>query len=104
MALKQKWQISMAALLYRAREDELVTPKAYQSAIKYMSRAGWRKSEPGDLGPPERPRLLRSAARALVESGMTVDDLAGEAHIPVAIVRLYVQPHQDAPRRVSVEV
>lgn len=103
MILKQKWQMSMAALLYRARENELLTATAYQSAIKYMSRAGWRKSEPGDLGPPERPRMLRRAARALLESGITVDDLADEAHIPVEIVRAYVQS-PGTPRRVRVDV
>jgi Zn-dependent peptidase ImmA (M78 family) len=103
MAMKQRWQISMAALLYRAREDELISGTTYESAVKYMSRAGWRKAEPGDLGPPERPRLLRRAARALRESGMTIEELADEAHIPVDIVRMYVQS-PERPRRVSVEV
>jgi Zn-dependent peptidase ImmA (M78 family) len=68
MGLKQRWQISLAALLYRAREEQLISPTTYESAIKYMSRAGWRKVEPGDLGPPERPRLLRRAVRALADS------------------------------------
>jgi Zn-dependent peptidase ImmA (M78 family) len=64
MTLKRRWQMSLAALLYRARQDELLTPTAYESAVKYISRVGWRKREPGDLGPPERPRLLRKAVRA----------------------------------------
>ncbi|MEJ7785700.1 MAG: XRE family transcriptional regulator [Solirubrobacteraceae bacterium] len=103
MGLKQRWQVSMAALLYRAREDELISSTTYESAVKYMSRAGWRKAEPGDLGPPERPRLLRRAGKALLESGLTIDDLADEAHIPAEIVRMYLQP-PGTPRRISVDV
>ncbi len=90
MGLKRRWQMSLAALLYRAREDSLLSKTAYESAIKYMSRAGWRRTEPGDLGPPERPRLLRRAARALQENGISLEDLADEARIPVSIIRKYL--------------
>jgi Zn-dependent peptidase ImmA (M78 family)/transcriptional regulator with XRE-family HTH domain len=91
MALKRRWQMSLAALLYRAREDQLLSGTAYESAIKYMSRAGWRKSEPGDLGPPERPRLLRRAVRALEAADITLDDLTAEAHLPSGLVHDYLR-------------
>jgi Zn-dependent peptidase ImmA (M78 family)/DNA-binding XRE family transcriptional regulator len=90
MSLKQRWQISLAALLYRARDEQLIATTTYESAIKYMSRAGWRKAEPGNLGPPERPRLLRRAVQALEQTGMNVEDLSDEAHIPLSEVRQYL--------------
>jgi Zn-dependent peptidase ImmA (M78 family)/DNA-binding transcriptional regulator YiaG len=92
MAIKQRWQISLAALLYRARQDGLITEKGYTSATRYITRAGWRQTEPGDGGPPERPRLLAAAMEALGRSGMTVGDLADEARLPLRLVELYLQP------------
>jgi hypothetical protein len=74
----------------------------YESAVKYMSRAGWRKLEPGDLGPPERPRLLRRAVQALEANDISMDSLADLAHIPVQEVHTYLTvPGSSA--RVSVE-
>jgi Zn-dependent peptidase ImmA (M78 family)/transcriptional regulator with XRE-family HTH domain len=102
LKLKQRWQVSLAALLYRARDIELISPATYESAVKYMSRAGWRKLEPGDLGPPERPRLLRRAVQALEANDISMDSLADLAHIPVQEVRTYLTvPGSSA--RVSVE-
>lgn len=103
LELKQRWQISMAALLYRARDIGLVNPTTYESAVKYMSRSGWRKAEPGDLGAPERPRLLRRAVQALDENGISVDSLADLAHIPLEEVRTYLTVPGSSPR-VSVEL
>jgi Zn-dependent peptidase ImmA (M78 family)/DNA-binding XRE family transcriptional regulator len=103
MALKRRWQMSLAALLYRARQDQLLSETAYESAIKYMSRAGWRKKEPGDLGPPEHPRLLRRAVEALrEEADLTIDELAAESHLPLDLVQGYFRP--EVPTRVTVEV
>lgn len=102
MALARRWEMSLAALLYRARQDQLVSETAYESAIKYMSRAGWRKKEPLDLGPPERPRLLRRAVRALEEAGISIDELAAEAHLPLELVQGYLGPR--VPSRIRVEL
>jgi Zn-dependent peptidase ImmA (M78 family)/DNA-binding XRE family transcriptional regulator len=102
LQLKQRWQISLAALLYRARDIGLVAPTTYESAVKYMSRSGWRKAEPGDLGPPERPRLLRRAAQALDQNGISVERLAGLAHIPAKEVHTYLTV-PGSPGRISVQ-
>lgn len=103
LRLKQRWQMSLAALLYRARDLELISATTYESAIKYMSRAGWRKTEPGDLGPPERPRLLRRAVEALDAEGIALEDLADEAQLPLDVLREYLTV-PGAPPRVAVEV
>jgi Zn-dependent peptidase ImmA (M78 family) len=100
MAIKQHWQISMAALLYRARQDGLITETGYTSAMRYISRAGWRQTEPGDEGRPEHPRLLAAAMTALSRSGKTVLDIADEARLPLRLVELYLQPA--GPRRVDL--
>jgi Zn-dependent peptidase ImmA (M78 family)/DNA-binding XRE family transcriptional regulator len=62
--LKQRWQVSMAALLYRAKDLGVMAPETYVNAMKFMSARGWRRHEPADLGPPESPVLLRKALDA----------------------------------------
>ena len=56
-ALKQRWQVSLAALLigphYRPHESAYVL-----TAVKTLSARGWRRREPVPLGAPEQPDLL----------------------------------------------
>ncbi|MCB0976026.1 MAG: ImmA/IrrE family metallo-endopeptidase [Acidimicrobiales bacterium] len=87
-SLKQEWGMSMAALLMKCRAVGKISPSAYVNAMKAMSARGWRQTEPGDreLGPPERPVLLKRAVRRAAEeldlepdeylrlSGLPVDD------------------------------
>lgn len=84
--LKRTWGISMAALLYRARALRVLSPDAYQAAMRYMSARGWRKQEPGDreMGTPEAPLLLeRSVRRAAIEAEISIEDLVADAQLPV---------------------
>jgi Zn-dependent peptidase ImmA (M78 family)/transcriptional regulator with XRE-family HTH domain len=53
--LKRRWQVSLAALLMRARTLERISPAQYLTAIKATSARGWRRAEPVPLGRPEQP-------------------------------------------------
>lgn len=57
-ALKQRWQVSLAALLMRARTLGRMNERTYLSAVKTLSARGWRRREPVPLGAPEQPDLL----------------------------------------------
>ena len=61
--LKRKWQVSLAALLMRAKTLGRMTEATYLTAVKAASARGWRRVEPVPLGTPEPPtglvRLLR---------------------------------------------
>jgi Zn-dependent peptidase ImmA (M78 family) len=59
-ALKRKWQVSLAALLMRARVLGRMSEGNYVTAVKVASARGWRRSEPVPLGVPEQPQLLRT--------------------------------------------
>lgn len=54
-ALKQRWQVSIAALLMRAKDLGVMPPAAYTTAMKGVSARGWRRAEPIPLGRPEVP-------------------------------------------------
>ena len=58
--LKQRWQVSLAALLMRARTLGRMNERTYLTAVKMLSARGWRRREPVPLGAPERPDLLMS--------------------------------------------
>lgn len=45
-ALKQRWKVSLAAIVRRAYDLHLITASDYQRAYKYMCAHNWRKSEP----------------------------------------------------------
>jgi Zn-dependent peptidase ImmA (M78 family)/DNA-binding XRE family transcriptional regulator len=57
--LKLKWQVSLAALLMRARHLKVLRETAYLNAIKTTSARGWRRVEPVPLGQPESSEVLR---------------------------------------------
>ncbi len=79
LRLKQTWGVSVAALFYRARELRTISPEAHRNAMIRLSDWGWRKSEPGDLGPYERPTLLRRGLDLVVESTGTPEDQIANA-------------------------
>jgi Zn-dependent peptidase ImmA (M78 family)/transcriptional regulator with XRE-family HTH domain len=56
--LKQRWQVSLAALLMRARTLGCMNESNYLTAVKAASARGWRRVEPVPLGKPERPTCL----------------------------------------------
>jgi Zn-dependent peptidase ImmA (M78 family) len=58
--LKRHWQVSLAALLMRARTLGRMSERTYLTAVKATSARGWRRVEPVPLGRPEEPTLLLS--------------------------------------------
>ncbi len=99
---KERWGISIAAQLLRARDLGLLTADSYVSKMKYMSRMGWRRREPGPHRPPEKPDLLNQAIGLLEQSGTTLDTVAEEGNLlgrDVLIKRLCLTPRQ--PLRVD---
>jgi Zn-dependent peptidase ImmA (M78 family)/DNA-binding XRE family transcriptional regulator len=75
VTLKRTWGVAIQALLYRARTLGTLDENAYTNAMKVMSRRGWRRNEPGYLGPPEQPQMLSKAIEALENTGFTMSDL-----------------------------
>ena len=100
--LKRKWEVSMAALLKRADTLGTITPTAYTQAMKTMSARGWRKREPVDLGPAEKPVLLAKALDVAATHGVTLDDLAAEHGLPLHDLRIVLQHAVDPRPRVEL--
>lgn len=66
--LKQKWQTSIAAILYRARSMELISSVQYQSTCRLLNKRGWLKHEPyDDFVRFTPPVLFKSAVKLLLD-------------------------------------
>jgi Zn-dependent peptidase ImmA (M78 family) len=98
------WGVSMQALLYRGRELETLSESAYLRAMRRMSAAGWRSSEPVALGPPEAPTLLAKAVQAFVESGQTIGDLAERFGVPEGRLQRMLSLPEDSASRPPAQV
>jgi Zn-dependent peptidase ImmA (M78 family)/DNA-binding XRE family transcriptional regulator len=61
LQLKQRWGVSMAALLYRSKSLGIMPETTYVQAVRTMNVRGWRKNEPGTVAAIEAPRLLSAA-------------------------------------------
>ena len=58
LELKEKWQVSMQALIYRSWELDVIKERRYRSLFQQLSRLGYRKKEPFPI-PRENPRSIK---------------------------------------------
>jgi Zn-dependent peptidase ImmA (M78 family)/transcriptional regulator with XRE-family HTH domain len=68
VTLKQRWKLSIAMMIKRAANLELITRTEEQTLWKQYLQRNWKKREPLDNELPiEKPRLLKNAIELLVE-------------------------------------
>ena len=70
LALKNRWKVSIGAMIMRARDLDLLSDTAAQRLWKYRATRGWHRREPLDLPaetPVEEPRLLRRSIELIVD-------------------------------------
>ena len=76
-AAQRRWGVSVAALLYRARELGTLPEAGFRRAMTRYNQLGLRAVDGQALGEPERPRLLAEAVETLLtHKAWTLDDLA----------------------------
>ena len=69
---KPQWHLSVAAMLHRATELNMVNPEKAKRLWINLTRRGWRKNEPlDDILPMEQPMILARALRTLQETDYT---------------------------------
>jgi Zn-dependent peptidase ImmA (M78 family) len=47
--LKKTWKVSAQAMMYRARQLNIISANQYQYMLRQISKKGWRIKEPGDV-------------------------------------------------------
>jgi Zn-dependent peptidase ImmA (M78 family)/transcriptional regulator with XRE-family HTH domain len=82
LALKKRWGTSIAALVRRGRDLDVITEHAFRRAMMELSRRGWRTHEPHVGRDPELPELVRLAFEILrADRGIGISEVAREIHI-----------------------
>lgn len=87
--LKLVWRVSMAALLYRAKDLGQISERQARSYWMRFGKLGWRKVEPGsDQIPVESPDLLHEVIRTHLEDlGYSIAELSRAINSSAADVR-----------------
>jgi len=66
-SLKKKWGVSMQAMMYRARQLEIITANQFQYMMRTVSAKGWRTREPGDTPGTLNSTIFQGAVDVLFE-------------------------------------
>ncbi|HCW52731.1 MAG TPA: transcriptional regulator [Clostridium sp.] len=69
--LKQKWKVSIAAMIVRAHNLKIITDDQYSYLFKRISAKKWRVKEPlDDSFKVEEPELLKQAVNLLIDNNI----------------------------------
>lgn len=78
--LKEKWKVSLAAMIVRAHSLGIVSDEQYTSLFKQLNIRKWRVKEPlDDVLEFERPNIVKEAIELLIDNGiLTIEDFLEE--------------------------
>lgn len=69
--LKQKWKVSIGAMIERLKQLGVVSDSKYHTLRVGLSRRGWNKVEPyDDVWQPEKPILMKQSLELIVDEGV----------------------------------
>ncbi len=86
--LKDKYGISMQAVLRRALDLAIISPATYREWVRFFKRQGWAEREPGPQVPSERPHWKRRLLQRLLAEDLISEARAAEiADLPVEEIR-----------------
>ena len=101
--LKRTWGVSLAALLFRSRTLGMMSEPSFRRAMvslgskRWSDGTTWRQREPGELGPPEQPALMRRALDVAASRGVSLESLADEIALPQSFVSELIGAGDDRP-------
>lgn len=72
--LKQKFGMSIQAILYRLRDLDIISEVYYTQCVRYISRLGWKRQEPYPLTVEKAEWLKQNVYKAYAESLLSQDE------------------------------
>ncbi|WP_456701410.1 MULTISPECIES: ImmA/IrrE family metallo-endopeptidase [unclassified Bradyrhizobium] len=91
--LKERWKVSIQAMVYRCRDLEVIDADQALNLYKQISFRRWRKKEPLDDPrkiPVEQPRLLKRAVELVLESGKKhPEDILNELALSAGWIEIF---------------
>ena len=68
--LKKKWKVSLQAMMYRARQLDIISANQYQYMMRQVSKNGWRLKEPGDVQGELNESIFQGAIDLLFDNNI----------------------------------
>ena len=68
--LKNKWKVSIQAMIYRAHQLEIISNNQYQYLMRQVSKNGWRLKEPDDIPYYLNESIFQGAIDLLIEENV----------------------------------
>ena len=72
--LKQKFGMSIQAILYRLKDLDVISEAYYTQCFRYISRLGWKRQEPCPLSVERAEWLKQNVYKAFAESLLSQND------------------------------
>jgi Zn-dependent peptidase ImmA (M78 family) len=93
-ALKPRWGVSIAALVKRARDLDIIKQRKYAQLFQQLSARGWRTREPRMFDVPvEKPRAVRQIAETVYGNPIRYKKLAEDVGVPENLVKSIIEAH-----------
>lgn len=73
--LKNKWETSIQAMLFRSNDLGLITNNQFQYMMRQVSIRGWRKKEPGDYPHTLNENIFKMAVKLLLDNDYSKEDI-----------------------------
>lgn len=68
--LKKKWKVSVQAMMYRARQLNIISANQYQYMMRQVSKNGWRTNEPDDTPGSLNESIFQGAIDLLFDNNI----------------------------------
>ena len=68
--LKNKWKVSIQAMIYRTHQLGIMSDNQYQYLMRQVSKNGWRIKEPGDVPYSLNENIFQGAIDLLIEQNV----------------------------------
>ena len=94
--LKLRWGVSIQALIKRAHDLTIITPRQYRYLHEHVSMLGWKTEEPKELEIPlERPRALKQIAELLYGRPIDYKKMADDMLVTPTFIEEILEAHAD---------
>lgn len=91
--LKPRWQVSIQALVMRARELEVITNRQAKYLFQQIGGLGWRTVEPIEI-PIEKPRAFRKLAEELFGKPVNITRLSSSTNkLGLDLAKRFLEAH-----------
>ena len=82
-SMKSRWKVSIASMVFRAEQLKLINEQEARRLRISISRRGWRKGEPLDDIPVEKPKTIANSFKLLVsEKVKTPEQILSDLALP----------------------